>query len=513
MKKWKFRLSVNLKLSILITLTIFIIAVISAVVIRMLFMSLIVLNDSMTIFNTVDSVMEYAGEIDEDEEVDKCINSISAGDDSIEEVGLVTYDREESELTVIRSTDKDRNGITENAEFTDQSDIFSDVSYMMSDYGLSDLYYTALYPIDNYAEENSQYYIYVKKDSHKSEDEAAAFLIIYTFIFVVLMIIVGIFVFQLMKITVTRPIKKLSKAANEFALNSDKIKDTKFFSGLKIRSHDEIMELAATMQKMEDSLHEYIEDFEKVTEEKQRISTEIEVAANIQANMLPKFVSDESLPYDITFFIKPARIVGGDFYDYFRIDDDRIALVIADVSDKGVPASLFMVQSRSVINNCIMTCPDDLSKAMENANKHLCYNNEDMMFVTVFACIYVISSGKLFYVNAGHENPIVYKADAGEYLLIKEDHDVFLGIMDDQSFVCREMDLSKGDKLYLYTDGVTDVADAHENLYGEERIASTFNKNKTLSGKEIFDALLEDIDAYRGDVPQPDDITMLLFEV
>ena len=304
MKKRKFRISVNLKLSILITLTIFIIAIISTVVIWMLFMSLIVLNDSMAIFNTVDSVMEYAGEIDDDEEVDKCINSISAGDDSIEEVGLVTYDREESELTVIRSTDKDRNGITENAEFTDQSDIFSDVSYMLSDYGLSDLYYTALYPIDNYAEENSQYYIYVKKDSHKSEDEAAALLIIYTFIFVVLMIIVGIFVFQLMKITVTRPIKKLSKAANEFALNSDKIKDTKFFSGLKIRSHDEIMELAATMQKMEDSLHEYIEDFEKVTEEKQRISTEIEVAANIQANMLPKFVSDESLPYDITFFIK-----------------------------------------------------------------------------------------------------------------------------------------------------------------------------------------------------------------
>ena len=516
MKKKRFRHSINFKISIFIALTIFITAIISSWLVKELFTYLINLNLCMDAAGAVSSVMEMAGDIESDEEIDKCLKSLMVGDESICEAGLCTFDDDTNTLTMLRSTKGDESAGTRTLDAYSEMNVFNKKDFLFAYISKKDQEYAILQPINNYADndgDDEQYYIYVGKDLEVTTVEIIFLLIVYLLVFFILMIAVRFIIYMLIRGIVTRPIKKLAKAAEHFTRSSDKIKDEKFFSGIDIKSGDEIEDLALAMQKMEDSLHEYMNNFERVTEEKQRISTEIEIAAQIQANMLPKSVKDESLPYRITSFIKPARIVGGDFYDYFRIDDDRVALVIADVSDKGVPASLFMVKSRIIINNSIMANPDDLVGAIENANRQLCSSNEDMMFVTVFACIYVISSRKLFYVNAGHENPVVYRAAAGEYSLIKEEHDVFLGIMDDQGFVCREIELSEGDKLFLYTDGVTDVADPDENLFGEDGIVTTLNRDNALTGEEVFKAVLEDLDAFRKDIPQPDDITMLLLEV
>lgn len=516
MKKKRFRHSINFKISIFIALTILITAIISSWLVKRLFTYLINLNLCMDAAGAVSSVMEMAGNIESDEEIDKCLKSLMIGDESIIEAGLCTFDDNSDTLTMIRSSKGDESAGTRNIDAYSEKNIFNQKDFLFAYISEKGQEYAILQPINNYAGHDGsdeQYYIYLDKDLEVTTVEIIFFLAAYLFVFFFLMIAVRFIISMLIRAIVTRPIKKLAKAAELFTRSSDKIKDEKYFSGINVKSGDEIEDLALAMQKMENSLHEYMEDFERVTEEKQRISTEIEVAAQIQANMLPKPMKDEDLAYAITPFIKPARIVGGDFYDYFRIDDDRVALVIADVSDKGVPASLFMVKSRVVINNSIMASPDDLVKAMANANLQLCSSNEDMMFVTVFACVYVLSSRKLFYVNAGHENPIVYRADSGEYSLIEEEHDVFLGIMDDQGFVCREIELSKGDKLFLYTDGVTDVADPDENLFGEDRIVKTLNNDTTLTGEAVFKAVFDDLNAFRQDIPQPDDITMLLFEV
>jgi sigma-B regulation protein RsbU (phosphoserine phosphatase) len=209
--------------------------------------------------------------------------------------------------------------------------------------------------------------------------------------------------------------------------------------------------------------------------------------------------------------MRPARVVGGDFYDYFRIDDDRVAMIIADVSDKGVPASLFMVISKTVIKMCIMENPDDLRAAVEKANRLLCEANKEMMFVTAYIGIYSVSEGLLTYVNAGHERPVFYSG--GTYSIIDMNHDLFLAAYEDETFEVRTLHLESGDRLLLYTDGVTEAMDTSDNQLGEDGLLRALESQTDINGNEIINLVWDTVSSFQKGKEQSDDVTILLFEV
>ena len=312
---------------------------------------------------------------------------------------------------------------------------------------------------------------------------------------------------------VVYPIEKLASAAESFNAKERKESESHYFTDARIRSHDEIRVLADSMTDMENELHQYVSDLTAVTKKQERISAELSVASRIQASMLP----EELLGYNgvrsfiISATMRPAKEVGGDFYDFFTIDDDHIGITIADVSDKGVPAALFMVVTKTLIN---ITAQDNPSPAavLSKVNRLLIPENSDSMFVTVFFGIYSETDRKLSYVNAGHEDPVVYRKSSGKYELIMEDHDLVIGVVEDTVYTGRELFLEAGDRLFLYTDGVTDATDTEGNAFGLERMMNSLNSHSDLMGQELLDEMQKELDLFAGDAAQFDDITMLILD-
>lgn len=280
-----------------------------------------------------------------------------------------------------------------------------------------------------------------------------------------------------------------------------------------VSSNDEIGDLAVSFNSMTVSLRRYISDLTSVTAEKERIGTELNVATHIQASMLPCIFPafPGRVEFDIYATMQPAKEVGGDFYDFFLVDDDHLAMVMADVSGKGVPAALFMVIAKTLIKNIAQS---GLSprEVLEKANNQLCENNEAEMFVTVWLGILEISTGKLTYANAGHEYPALQRA-GGDYGLIREKHGFVLAGLENARYKEYELTLMPGDRLYLYTDGVAEATDAHDELYGTDRMLYILNQSKYLSCADLLHYIKEDIDRFVGDAPQFDDITMLSIEM
>ena len=215
----------------------------------------------------------------------------------------------------------------------------------------------------------------------------------------------------------------------------------------------------------------------------------------------------EQPEFDIYATMTPAKEVGGDFYDFFLVDDDHLAMVIADVSGKGVPAALFMVIAKTLIKNCAQT---GLSPKviLEKVNNQLCENNEAQMFVTVWVGVLTISTGRLTCANAGHEYPAV-KHGGGDYELLKDKHGFVLAGMENAHYREYELQLDPGDCLYVYTDGVAEATDALDTLFGTDRMLESLNLHKEASPEELLPQVKNDIDAFVGDTPQFDDITML----
>ncbi len=355
--------------------------------------------------------------------------------------------------------------------------------------------------------------IYVDEKSAGTEDIANVLTAIFALPFTLFIIVIQFALSRFLRYLITKPILKISAAAKNFSKSENISGEERFFDKLDIKTNDELSDLSDTMKNMEVVLHEYMDNLEDLTRKEQRIATEIEVAARVQANMLPERTKELENAYYIASYMHPARVVGGDFYDYFDIDDDRVAVIIADVSDKGIPAAMFMVVARTIIKNNIQSNPDDIAQAIVNANKQLCNNNKDMMFVTVFACVYSISSRKMWYINAGHNDPAVYRALDKEYTYSYEEHDIFLGVMDDLTFVSREIEFSKGDKLFIYTDGITEAMDESDNEFGPERLLESLNSSSMKTAEEAMDGVWNDLIDFRKEAVQSDDITMVLFEV
>ncbi len=249
----------------------------------------------------------------------------------------------------------------------------------------------------------------------------------------------------------------------------------------------------------------------KETKEKQQIVSELEVATHIQTSILPSVFPafPERKEFDIYARMTPAKEVGGDFYDFFFVDDDHLALVIADVSGKGVPAALFMVIAKTLIKDRAQLglSPEGV---FEKVNNLLSQSNDEGLFVTAWMGIVEISSGTLTCVNAGHNPPLLAHGGKGfEYL--KTRSGFVLAGLEGSRYTPFTLKLESGDTLFLYTDGVTEATDSKNELYGEERLKDALNRNITLEPEKLVGSIKEDVDSFVKDAAQFDDITMLAF--
>ena len=246
--------------------------------------------------------------------------------------------------------------------------------------------------------------------------------------------------------------------------------------------------------------------------ETERISAELDVANHIQASMLPcifpAFPGRREV--DIYATMEPAKEVGGDFYDFFMVDDRHLAIVMADVSGKGVPAALFMVIGKTLIKD--HTTPGrDLGKVFTEVNDLLCESNSEELFITAFEGVLDLVTGEFNFVNAGHEMPFICKA-GGDFEAQKIRAGFVLAGMEGMKYRAGSMRLEPGDKIFQYTDGVTEATNVHNELYGMERLGVILNKVKNGTPNEILPAVKKDIDEFVGEAPQFDDITMLCLE-
>ena len=280
---------------------------------------------------------------------------------------------------------------------------------------------------------------------------------------------------------------------------------------IKVITNDEIGDLAVSFNHMAISLKDYIANLTQVTAEKEKIGAELNVAAQIQSDMLPSIFPPfpEKKEFDLYATMDPAKEVGGDFYDFFLIDDDHLCMVMADVSGKGVPAALFMVITKTLIKNRAQLGGSP-SEILEYANDQLCVGNEAELFVTVWVAILEISTGKGVAANAGHEHPVLMRA-GGEYELIKYKHSPAVATIEGIPFKEHEFELHKGDRLFVYTDGVPEATDSDNELFGTDRMLDVLNANKESTVEDTLVNIKKAMDKFVGDAPQFDDITMLVF--
>ena len=322
---------------------------------------------------------------------------------------------------------------------------------------------------------------------------------------VIVTVLGGLLFYRNIKKNIIRPVELLEKASGELVNNIDQ--GVPFRAD--IHTSDELEALAESFGKMDQGLRKYIHELAQITAEKERISAELDVAAGIQTGMLPSvFPAFPNRPeFDIHASMDPAKEVGGDFYDFFLIDEDHLALVIADVSGKGIPASLFMMSSKILINEHARMGGTP-AEILERVNKRTCVHNDACMFVTVWLGILEISSGKLTAASAGHEYPMVNTN--GRYELLKDRHGLAIGAMERSKYKNTEIRLKKGDSIFVYTDGVAEATDANGELFGTERTVEALNKvREGASQKEILEGVRAAVDAFVRDEPQFDDLTML----
>ena len=279
--------------------------------------------------------------------------------------------------------------------------------------------------------------------------------------------------------------------------------------------HQEIDRTSIALNQQMDTIRrmerERVEQENKIKEQ-ERIAEELALAREIQRSALPMIFPPfpERTEFDLYASMTPAKDVGGDFYDFFLIDNDHLGLVIADVSGKGIPAALFMMVSKTLIKDQLMRCCDPAA-AMERVNFQLCENNESKMFVTVWLAVVELSTGKGLACNAGHENPCIRRA-GGDYKVLKYRHNMFAGVTKKAKYQNREFELHPGDSIFVYTDGVPEANNAAEEMFGEERLITALNQNPDALPEELVRIVHDAVDLFDVDTPQFDDITMLSFK-
>ncbi|MBQ6971332.1 MAG: SpoIIE family protein phosphatase [Synergistaceae bacterium] len=303
--------------------------------------------------------------------------------------------------------------------------------------------------------------------------------------------------------TLIVPVRRIAAEATRFAGEHTEPESP---LGRHITSRNEIGQLARTVDAMESQVLSYIDGITRITQEKEQIKAELSIAAEIQASMLPREFPVRK-EFEIFASMTPAKEVGGDFYDFFMADESHLALVIADVSGKGVPASLFMVIAKTLIKNRAMMggSPGEI---LADVNSQLCEGNEAGLFVTVWLGLADIHTGHVRASNAGHEYPALYRNGEG-WQLMKSKHSPAVAAMEGMKFREYEFDLNAGDFLYLYTDGVAEATNSNSELYGTGRMLEALRRTGGFSAEGILSAMKRDVDAFTGEAPQFDDITMI----
>lgn len=270
--------------------------------------------------------------------------------------------------------------------------------------------------------------------------------------------------------------------------------------------------IAVAAVKLVSHCQEIMSKQKKLTETSARIGTELALAEKIQADMLPNLFPafPDRAEFDLYASMNPAKEVGGDFYDFFMIDDDHLGLVIADVSGKGIPAAMFMMFSKNIIANNTMLGKSP-AKALMDANEAICANNSEEMFVTVWLGVLEISTGKLTAANAGHEYPALMTPD-GNFELYKDKHGLVIGGMEGAKYREYEIQLEPGSKLFVYTDGVPEATNSSEELFGTERMVEALNVMHDTEPKKLLEGVRSAVDDFVKDAEQFDDLTMLCLE-
>jgi len=281
------------------------------------------------------------------------------------------------------------------------------------------------------------------------------------------------------------------------------ITEGKLDTVVDVRSHVEFDSLSNDINATVDTLKRYIKEAEE------RIDAELAFAKAIQHSALPSVFPPypNRKEFEIYATMHTAKEVGGDFYDFYFIDDDNLAFLMADVSGKGIPAAMFMMQSKTIIKSCAESGMS-VEQVFTVANEKLCEGNDAGMFVTAWMGILNVKTGKVLFANAGHNPPLVKHAD-GTYEYLKTRAGFVLAGMEGVRYRKNELELAPGDAIYLYTDGVTEATDANNALYGEDRLHTVLEKYKDAAPQVICDEVKRDVDAFVGEAPQFDDITML----
>ena len=321
-------------------------------------------------------------------------------------------------------------------------------------------------------------------------------------------ILITILASSFIKRSIIRPVQQIAGETTRFAIEKTKSEDLNYVS-----RYEDIRLLARSVNTLEKDIINYIDNLTTVTAERERIGTELNIAAAIQQNSLP--VTFPAFPdrdeFDIYALMDPAKEVGGDFYNFFLIDDDHLALFIADVSGKGVPAALMMM-----VTNILLTEQAQHggkpSEIFANVNQKICGHNSTDMFITAWLGILEISTGKLISANAGHEDPIIYRNNK-EFISIKEKHGFVLGGFANSKYIDQETHLEKDDKIFLFTDGLSEATNNNDEMFAIDRILKSLNKYKGESPQKLIEGVKKEVNDFVGDADQFDDLTMMCLEI
>lgn len=325
---------------------------------------------------------------------------------------------------------------------------------------------------------------------------------IYLSIFMEILIFAALFtlIYFLIKKVIIDNLRKINGTLAEITDGNLNVK-------VDVRTNEEFASLSDDINHTVSTLKHYI------SEAAARIDKELEFAKQIQYSALPSVFPPYPNRKDFEIYAQmiTAKEVGGDFYDFYMLGDSTLAFLIADVSGKGIPAAMFMMQAKTIIKD-LAESGLELSEVFATANKKLCENNDAGMFVTAWMGILDLTTGILKFVNAGHNPPLIRQAD-GEFVYLKARSGMVLAGMDGVKYRQNELQLTPGDQVFLYTDGVTEATDKNNQLYGEERLLETVNQNIIKDTKKLCEAVKADVDAFVGEAPQFDDITMLSVEL
>ena len=310
--------------------------------------------------------------------------------------------------------------------------------------------------------------------------------------------------------TFIRPIVSITREAQRFAADSSHTSDILE----KVKNHDEIGTLAKSINKMENDIRDYIANLTKVTSEKERMNTELNIATRIQAGLLPKeFIDRDNVA--IRASMAPAKEVGGDFYDFAMLDDHHALAIVADVSGKGVPAALFMAMGTTLLRDHIalmLRSSTSLVDEVGLVNNILCRNNEGGLFITAWIGILNTQTGRLAYIDAGHNPPLV-KQNGGDFAFIpRAKKGLPLASMEDFPYKLNEFFLKPGDRLFLYTDGVTEAQNKEQKLFGEDQLLEYAVSHQTEPQAQFMDGLGKALADFQSGCDQFDDITMLMLD-